>query len=300
MKRIKLLSTLSFSEMIQGFWRAAEWNMSKEERLGFIEACLDLGVTTFDHADIYGNYSCEQLFGEALALKPSLRDRMEIVTKCGIQPKSNKDPDNQVNHYNTGKERIIMQAEQSLKHFGINEIDVLLIHRPDPFMDPGEVAEAFYQLHKEGKVKHFGVSNFLPSSFNMLQSYLSEPLVTNQIEVSPLQLEHFGKGTIDLLLEKRIKPMIWSPLSGGRIFREESSEILRVRKTLQEIAEECEVQSIDIIMYAWLLIHPAGMMPIIGSGKIDRVKKAVEACEVKLNRQQWFRILESAQGHPVP
>lgn len=300
MKREKLLPTLSFSKLIQGFWRLEDWKMSKEERLTFIESCLDLGITTFDHADIYGNYTCEELFGEALALKPSLRSQMEIVTKCGIQPKSSKDPNNKVNHYNTSKERIISQAEHSLQNLGVDSIDVLLIHRPDPFMDPGEVAEAFEQLNRDGKVKHFGVSNFLPSQFNMLQSYLKEPLVTNQIEVSPLQLEHFEKGTIDLMQEKRIKPMIWSPLSGGRIFKEETEEVKRIRTVLNEIAEECGAESIDLIMYAWLMVHPASMMPVVGTGKIERVKKAVEALEINLTRQQWFRILESAQGHPVP
>ncbi len=300
MERAKLLPTLSFSRVIQGFWRLEEWNMTKAERLAFIESCFDLGITTFDHADIYGNYTCERLFGEALAIKPSLRDNMEIVTKCGIQPKSSKDPDNKVNHYNTSKERIIGQAEQSLRNFGIESIDVLLIHRPDPFMDPGEVAEAFEQLNRDGKVKHFGVSNFMPSQYSMLQSYLKDPLVTNQIEVSPLQLEHFQKGTIDLLQEKRIKPMIWSPLSGGRIFNDQSASVQRIRSVLFEIAEECEAKDIDQVMYAWLLAHPANMMPISGSGKIDRVKKAADALEINLTRQQWFRIYESAQGHPVP
>lgn len=300
MKRVQLMPDLSFSNIIQGFWRLAEWKMTKDERLSFIESCLDLGITTFDHADIYGDYTCESLFGEALALKPSLRNEMEIVTKCGIQLKSVKDNETVINHYNTSKTRIIEQAEKSLMNLGVDVIDVLLIHRPDPFMDPEGVAKAFQQLNQEGKVKHFGVSNFLPSQFRMLQSYIDQPLVTNQIEVSPLQLEHFEKGTIDLCLEQRMKPMIWSPLAGGRIFNETTDQADRIRTVLKDIANELDIDKIDTVLYSWLLAHPAGMMPIAGSGKLQRVKKAAESTEITLTRQQWFRILVAAQGHPVP
>ncbi|WP_081321619.1 aldo/keto reductase, partial [Bacillus mycoides] len=266
----------------------------------FIEDCMDLGITTFDHADIYGGYTCEGLFGEALQLKPSLRENMQIITKCGIAPPSPKFPERYVAHYNTSAEHIIKSAEDSLQNLHTDYIDVLLIHRPDPFTDPNEVAEAFSRLKQEGKVRHFGVSNFLPSQFNMLSSYLDFPLITNQIEVSAMQLEHFEKGTIDLCQEKRINPMIWSPLAGGEIFTGQSERAIRVRETLQKVATELGVTSIDTVMYAWLLAHPANMMPIVGSGKLDRVKTAALATKVNLDRQQWFTIFESSNGHPVP
>ncbi|PEA53068.1 oxidoreductase [Bacillus pseudomycoides] len=300
MERIQMAQTLEFSRIIQGFWRLAEWNMTDQELLSFIESCMEIGITTFDHADIYGEYTCEALFGKALQLKPSLRNSMEIVTKCGIAPPSPKFPERYVAHYNTSTEHIIKSAEQSLQNLNTDYIDVLLIHRPDPFMNPAEVAEAFSRLKQEGKVRHFGVSNFLPSQFNMLSSYLDFPLITNQIEVSVMQLEHFEKGTIEQCQEKRISPMIWSPLTGGEIFKGESERTLRLRQILEKIATDFDITEIDSIMYAWLLAHPANMLPIVGSGKLERVKTAVEATKLTLDRQQWFTIFESSNGHPVP
>lgn len=234
MERIQMANNLEFSRIIQGFWRLADWNMSDQELLSFVESCMEMGITTFDHADIYGGYTCESLFGEALQLKPHLRDQMQIITKCGIAPPSPKFPDRYVAHYNTSADHIVQSAEQSLKNLHTDYIDVLLIHRPDPFMDPAEVAKAFSRLKQDGKVRHFGVSNFLPSQLNMLSSYLDFPLITNQIEVSPMQLEHFEKGTIDQCQEKRIAPMIWSPLAGGEIFKGESERAVRLRETLQK------------------------------------------------------------------
>ncbi|PGC32785.1 aldo/keto reductase [Bacillus pseudomycoides] len=300
MERIQMANNLEFSRIIQGFWRLAEWNMPKQELLSFIENCMEMGITTFDHADIYGGYTCESLFGEALQLQPSLRDNMQIVTKCGIAPPSPKFPKRYVAHYNTSTKHIVKSVEQSLQNLHTDYIDLLLIHRPDPFMAPSEAAEAFTRLKQEGKVRHFGVSNFLPSQFNMLSSYLDFPLITNQIEVSAMQLEHFEKGTIDLCQEKRISPMIWSPLAGGEIFTSQNERAVRLRETLQNIANELNVDGIDIVMYAWLLAHPAKMMPIVGSGKLDRVKSAIAATKLTLDRQQWFTIFESSNGHPVP
>ncbi|MGG3521441.1 aldo/keto reductase [Bacillus pseudomycoides] len=300
MERIQMANNLEFSRIIQGFWRLAEWNMPKQELLSFIKNCMAMGITTFDHADIYGGYTCESLFGEALQLQPSLRDNMQIVTKCGIAPLSPKFPKRYVAHYNTSTKHIVKSVEQSLQNLHTDYIDLLLIHRPDPFMDPSEVAEAFTRVKQEGKVRHFGVSNFLPSQFNMLSSYLDFPLITNQIEVSAMQLEHFEKGTIDLCQEKRISPMIWSPLAGGEIFTGQNERAVRLRKTLQKVANELNADGIDIVMYAWLLAHPAKMMPIVGSGKLDHVKSAIAATKLTLDRQQWFTIFESSNGHPVP
>jgi len=300
MKRIRLAENLEFSQIIHGLWRLSEWNMSSEQLISFIEECIELGITTFDHADIYGGYTCEEIFGNALALKPELREKIQIVTKCGIKLKSSKFPDLKMNHYDTSKEHILMSVNNSLKNLQTDYIDLLLIHRPNPFMNPKEVAEAFNQLHKEGKVRHFGVSNFLPSQFNMLQKHLDMPLVTNQIEVSPMQLEHFEKGTVDLLLEKGVAPMIWSPLAGGQIFTSQSEAAVRVRSMLEEIGAEIGANSIDEVMYAWLLVHPANMMPIVGSGKIERVKTAVEASKLSMTSEQWLRIYVAGMGHNLP
>lgn len=200
MERVKLAEDLSFSRIIHGLWRLAVWRLTNRELLALIEQCLEMGINTFDHADIYGDYSCEQLFGEALSLKPDLRQRMRIVTKCGIKPVSNKRPKHRIKHYDTSKEHIINSVEHSLQNFGTDYLDVLLIHRPDPLMDPTEVAEAFHQLRTQGKVLYFGVSNFTPGQLDLLSSYLDFPLVTNQIEVSPMNLENFFNGTVDKCL----------------------------------------------------------------------------------------------------
>ncbi|MTH55507.1 oxidoreductase [Bacillus mangrovi] len=300
MERIQIAEDLSFTRIIHGLWRLADWNMSREERLKLIEQCLDMGITTFDHADIYGGYTSDQLFGEGLALKPSLRSKMEIITKAGIALISENRPENRIKHYNTGKSHIIQSAEQSLKNLQTDYIDVLLIHRPDPFMDPAETAEAFNQLKQEGKVRHFGVSNFKRSQFNMLQSYLDFPLVTNQIELSAYQLENFEDGTLDLCQEKRIPPMAWSPLAGGQIFKQEDEKAKRLIPVLEQTGEQMGAEGIDEVLYAWLLAHPAKIMPIVGSGKAERIQAAVRSLDLKMDRQQWFDILHASMGHEVP
>ena len=300
MERVQLARDLSFSRIIHGYWRLADWKKSKEETLSIIEYCLELGITTFDHADIYGSYTCEALFGEALALKPSLREKMEIVTKCGIVLPSPNRPEHLSHHYNTSKEHIIRSVDQSLKNFQTDYIDVLLIHRPDPFMDPEQTAEAFEELKKAGKVRYFGVSNFKDHQFEMLESYLKESLITNQLELSAYNLENFEDGTLNFCLKKRIPPMAWSPLGGGAIFSSQKEKAVRMRKTLTKIAKEIQAESIDEVMYAWLLNHPAKIMPIVGSGKKERIQKAVRSLNYSLTHDQWFEILHSSMGHEVP
>ena len=299
MEMVKISSDLEFSRVIHGHWRLADWKLSNEELLRLVEECIDLGVTTIDHADIYGNYTCEDLFGQALALKPEIRSKIQLVTKCGIKLISNQRPEHKIKYYDTSKEHIIKSAENSLKSLRTDYIDVLLIHRPDPFMNPEEVAEAFSTLKREGKVLYFGVSNFKPSQFNMLSAYLDFPLVTNQIEISPVYLDHFDIGTIEQCQERRIAPMAWSPLAGGRLFTSTDEQTIRVRGTLEKIREEIGASSIDQVTYAWLFSHPAKVMPIVGSRDLSRIKTAVEALELKLTRQQWFEIWQSSKGREV-
>ncbi|RIW30883.1 aldo/keto reductase family oxidoreductase [Bacillus salacetis] len=300
MERIQLAEDLTFSRLVHGLWRLSDWNQSNEETLNLIEDVLDNGITTFDHADIYGSYTCEALFGDALALKPSLREKMEIVTKCGIVLPSKYRPEHKTHHYNTSKEHIIKSVEHSLSNLKTDYVDVLLIHRPDPFMNPEQTAEAFNQLYKEGKVRHFGVSNFKDHQFSMLQSYMDLPLVTNQIELSPYELENIEDGTLNHALQNRIPPMAWSPLAGGKIFSSEDEKAVHLRHTLEKIREEMNADGIDQIIYAWLLAHPSRIMPIVGSGKIERIRTAVDSLEIKLDHDQWFEILQSSMGHDVP
>jgi predicted oxidoreductase len=279
--------------------RLSEWGFSKKERLNFIEKIIDLGITSFDHADIYGDYRCEELFGEALALKPEIRKDIQLITKCGIKLISKNRPEHKIKHYDTSKEHIISSVENSLENLKTDYLDLLLIHRPDPPMDPDQVAEAFKSLKKQGKVLNFGVSNFKPVEFDMLSSSLDFPLVTNQIEVSVMALENFENGSLDKCLEKGISPMAWSPLAGGSVFNSNQERAARVRKTLVKIKEETNAESIAQLMYAWILKHPANIIPIVGSGKINRIKEAVSSLAVEISREQWFEILQSSRGREV-
>ena len=289
-----------FSELVQGYWRLADWNMTPQERLSFLKQHIELGVTTVDHADIYGNYSCEQLFGEALAIEPSVRDQIEIVTKCDINLCSDLVPERKINHYDTSKQHIVNSVNNSLSRLNIENIDVLLIHRPDVLMDADEVADAFAQLKQQGKVNHFGVSNFTPSQFELLQSRLDAPLVTNQVEINPLNFEVAHDGTLDQLQMKRVKPMAWSCLGGGAIFSGQSEQQVRVRNELEAIREEVGAESIDQVIYAWVRRLPSNPLPIIGSGKIERVQTAVDALNITLTREQWYRVWVASKGHGVP
>ena len=300
MKTVKLRDDLEFSRIVQGYWRLMDWNISDDELVKLIEEAYDLGITTVDHADIYGNFCCEEKFGNALKLKKGLREKLQIVTKCGIKFPSENRPENKSHCYDTSKEHIIKSAERSLKNINTDYLDVLLIHRVDALLNPEEVAEAFTKLKREGKVRYFGVSNFLPAQFNMLNSYLEDSLVTNQVEISPLCLDSFENGTLDLMLEKRVKPMAWSPLAGGRLFKANDEKSLRVQKVLNKIKDEVSAKGIDEVVYAWLLMHPSNIIPIVGSGKIDRIKAAIRATKINLSRDQWFEIYVASRGVDIP
>jgi len=285
-----------FSRFVMGYWRLMDWNMSSLQLASFIDEHLELGVTTVDHADIYGGYQCEAAFGEALRQAPALRQRMEIVTKCGIATTAR--PEHTLGHYITDSRHIINSAEQSLTHLATDYIDLLLIHRPDPLMEADEVAEAFLNLHQSGKVRHFGVSNFTPAQFALLQSRLPFTLATNQVEISPVHQPLLLDGTLDQLQQLRIRPMAWSCLGGGQLFNDEQFQPLR--NELETIALELNARTIEQVVYAWILRLPSKPLPIIGSGKIERVRSALAAEELQMTRQHWFRIRKAALGYDVP
>ncbi|KJY85031.1 oxidoreductase [Vibrio galatheae] len=285
-----------FSPMIQGYWRMAEWGMNTQQQLSFLKQHLELGITTVDHAPVYGpDSACERMFGEVLALDSSLRDQIEIVSKCGIYRGEHP----QVNHYNSSKAAIIDSVEQSLSRLKTDHLDVLLLHRPDLLMDADEAAEAFAQLKASGKVKHFGVSNFTPSQFDLLQSRVEQPLITNQVEINPVNLQVTEDGTLDQLHQQRVQPMAWSCLAGGRIFSDDSEQMCRLRHTLAEVANEVGANSIDQVIFAWVMKIPAKPVPIIGSGNIERVKTAVGALDITLTQEQWYRVWVASKGHGV-
>ncbi len=285
-----------FSPLIQGYWRMAEWGMTTQEQHAFVKQHVELGITTVDHAPVYGpDSACERLFGEVLALDSQLREQIQIVSKCGIY----RGYGNQVNHYDSGKAAIVKSVDESLTRLNTDHLDVLLLHRPDLLMDADEAAEAFAELKAAGKVKHFGVSNFTPAQFALLQSRLDTPLITNQVEINPVNLHVTEDGTLEQLQQARVRPMAWSCLAQGELFNGQSEQLTRLRATLDEVAQEVGASSIDQVVYAWVMRLPSRPVPIVGSGKIERVKTAVAAMDLTLTKEQWYRIWTASKGHGV-
>ncbi len=276
-----------FSRIIAGAWRWDTVSQPVVEKL--IRTALDEGVTTFDHADIYGDHSNEEIFGRVIKNDSSLRDKMQLISKCGIKFKSEKRPATWIKHYDTSKEHIIGSVENSLKMLGTDRLDLLLIHRPDPLLNPTEVAEAFAQLKDQGKVLHFGVSNFTPGQYRMLQHYLDFPLVTNQIEISLSRVEPFFNGDLDVLMEHEASAMAWSPLGGGKLMvgdRELFSKASKFNASYSQLS------------IAWLLKH-ASIFPVIGTTQPERISESVKSLSIDLSRQDWFEMLQWVTGKEV-
>jgi predicted oxidoreductase len=254
--------------MVHGLWRLAEWNKSTRGIVALLHDCLEQGITTFDHADIYGDYTCEGRFGSALAASGINRSAIQLITKCGIKLVSANRPNHKIHGYDTSCSHIIASVENSLRCLHTDYVDLLLIHRPDPLADPREINDVFVRLRQSGKVHSFGVSNFLPSQFELLASKLDVPLVTNQIEYSVMNLDAHADGSIDLCQKLEICPMAWSPLGGGRLFHDDSDQARRLRETLTRIGRDLGRVSMEQVALAWILKHPAKFVPVLGTGKV--------------------------------
>jgi predicted oxidoreductase len=278
-----------FSRIITGAWR---WNLDVSHVEQLIRQSLEVGMTTFDHADIYGDHSNEEIFGNVIRKDPSLRQRMEIVTKCGIKFPSKKMPSSWVKHYDTSSQHITWSVDNSLKMLNTDHIDLLLIHRPDPLLNPIEVAEAFSSLKQSGKVLHFGVSNFTPTQFEMLQAYVALPLVTNQLEISITHNQPLFDGSLDVLMKHHISPMGWSPLGGGKLMEVDKAGLFK--KASHYNASDAQLS------LAWLLKHPSSIFPVIGTTKPDRIVESSKAIDINLGLQDWFEMLKIAQEREVP
>lgn len=292
------IASISFSPLIIGTMRLGEWgvNLPTNELEKFIDQCIDLGLRDFDHADIYGGYTEEANFGRVIKRRPDLKSKIQITTKCGIQLITPNRPHHKVKSYNTTKKHIIASAENSLKDLGVDCLDLLLIHRPDYLMNALEIAESFQQLKKEGKVKHFGVSNFTPSQFELLNSVT--PLVNNQVEVSLLHRNAFEDGTLDQCQRLGITPTAWSPFGGGSIFSEKNPTIERIIKTAKPLCDKYNI-TLDQLLLSWLLKHPAGIIPVLGTTKISRIEKAKSALEVEISYEDWYKLWEASAGKEV-
>lgn len=289
-----------FSPLALGFWRLASWNYSSGQLLDLISHCLDLGITTFDHADIYGDYTCELIFGDAIKSRSSLRDKMTLVSKCGIKLVSERRPQHTMKSYQTSKEHILLSVENSLRALHTDYLDVLLIHRPTPLMNADVIAEAFNILKQQGKVRHFGVSNFMPWQFDLLQSRLDFSLITNQIEISVMCTDPFLNGVLDHCQQHRYQPMAWSPLAGGRLFDHSNPYSRQLCEVLGQIGYALGGYAVDQVAIAWLKAHPARIVPVLGTGKIEKIGSLVQACNISLSTEQWLSIFIAATGKDLP
>lgn len=287
----------TLSPIVAGCWRLPEWGWTPQQTLVWIEQCAGLGVTSFDHADIYGDYAAEARFGEALALAPALRERLQIVTKCGIKLVSPQRPAHRLKSYDSSRAHIVASVEASLRALRTDRIDLLLIHRPDPLMDAAEVAQAVDDLQRAGKLLHLGVSNFTPAQFELLDAAV--PLATNQVECHPLQLAPLVDGTLDQAQRLQRRPMIWSPLAGGRLLGGDESEAAqRVRWVLGSVAARLGTTPATLA-YAWLLRLPSRPLPVVGTRRPDGLREALAAQDLALAREDWFEIWQAGAGHPV-
>jgi len=289
---------INFSSPIAGCMRWGKWGagFTTTEYLMIIEECLHNGITSFDHANIYGDYTTEAEFGAALKQVPSLREQIQLITKCGIQITSVNRPLHQIKSYNTTKEYIIASTEQSLKNFQTDHLDVLLIHRPDPLFNPEEVAEAITTLQEQGKILHFGVSNFLPHQVDLLQKFI--PAQYNQLEVSILHLQPFVNGQLDHCLQHNIVPMAWAPLGGGLLNDDTHPRYRSIAATASELAAKY-LTGVNQILIAFLLAHPSKIVPVVGTTKIERLLQAKEASNVNLEREDWFKLYIASLGEDV-
>ena len=288
-----MYNTPWMSDIVVGTMRWGVWdaNYSTLDYQKMIEISLELGFTTFDHADIYGDYTTESDFGEVLKVQPSLREQLEIVTKCGILRVCEQKPHHYTKAYDSSKEHILRSTEDSLSNLKTDYIDVLLIHRPDFLMNPDEVGEAFELLHHSGKVRSFGVSNFTSKQVELLSSAV--PIGVHQFEISVNALQAFTDGTLDECLNKGLVPMAWSPLGGGASFKASLNEELN--KWANHFSTTPQV-----IALAWLMQHPAGIVPVLGTTKGENLKKAKDALSISLDRQQWYSIYQASTGSKIP
>ena len=294
------MNNLSLPELIIGTMRLGAWGskMSSNELEIFINGCIDLGLNAFDHADIYGDYTTESDFGKVLKNNSSLRANVKLITKCGINKVCDIRPEYKVPSYDCSAGHIKASVEASLKNFNTDYIDLLLLHRPDYLMQPDEVAECFTKLKKDGKVCYFGVSNFSTSQFDLLNK--SFQLTTNQIEVSLFHLDALDNGSLDQCMVHGIRPMAWSPLGGGSLF---GTTLTEANKRILKVADGlCDVYSctIDQLLFAWLLSHPSGILPVTGTSKLDRIVAAQKALSIKLAREDWYLLLQAAKGNQIP
>jgi predicted oxidoreductase len=297
MQKIEIAPGLALSRLVYGMWRLGDDAKTSAAHVqAKVEACLAQGITTLDQADIYGGYTAEALLGAAFRAAPGLRDKVELVTKCDIVAPVGRHAAARVKYYDTSAAHITASVEASLREMATDRIDLLLIHRPDPLMDACETGACLDALVASGKVRAVGVSNFRPWDVTLLQSAMKTRLATNQIEISLACHAPFTNGDIAFHQERGIAPMAWSPLAGGALL---SGAETPLRDALHRIGAE---QGLDwsAVAIAWLLRHPARIIPVLGTNSLARIAQISDALKVEMDRQTWFELYTHALGHEVP
>ncbi len=288
------------SRMVYGTWRMLSDQPTPQEINRRLQACLDLGITTVDTAEIYGLYEVERAVGEALALSPGLRDKLENVTKAGIYVPCKYHPDRHTAHYDASGPRMVKSLEKSLRFLGVDRVDLLLVHRPDWLTRAEDTAGGLNQLLREGKIRAAGVSNYSAAQFDLLNGHMERPLATNQVEFHLLHMDPIYDGTLTQCEKTGAVPMAWSPLASGRLFDPLNEAAQRIAKTVEKMATRYAAASLEQLAYAWILAHPSRPLPIIGSNRIERIRSAAAAVDIVLQREDWYALWQAAQGRKVP
>lgn len=289
-----------FSRMIYGTWRLLSTKPTAQEINARLNACLDLGITTIDTAEIYGLYEVEKLLGAALALSPGLRDKLELVTKAGIYVPCAYHPDRRTAHYNATGARLVKSLEKSLRWLGTDHVELFLVHRPDWLARADDTAAGLNQLLREGKIRAAGVSNYSASQFDLLNSRMEQPLATNQLEFHLLRMDPIYDGTFHQCEKLGIAPMAWSPLAGGKIFDPQNEAAQRLAVAAEKISPRANGATLEQLAYAWVLAHPSRPLAILGTNKIERIRSAAQADAITLEREDWYALWEAAQGRKIP
>lgn len=289
--------SIQLSPIIAGVMNWGVWdkNLNTNEFTHLINLFIENGITTFDHADIYGGYTTEASFGKALSESKIDRKKIQLITKCGIQYVSENRPNNSIKHYEYSKDYIIWSVENSLKNLQTDYLDVFLLHRPSPLMQADEIAEAVSKLKADGKILSFGVSNFTSSQTELLRQ--KTEISFNQVQFSATHHEAMLDGSFDYMQIHNIKPMAWNPL--GIVFRENTDQTFRLRQLLAKLVEKYHIGS-DIILLAWIMQHPAGISPVAGTVNSGRIQQLMKAKSLVLDKQDWFAIWTESMGNRVP
>ena len=281
------------SPAIYGFYRWNEQDISLSKMEGIIDLCLELGINTFDHADIYGGYQCEEVFGEIIKNKRIKREDIVLFTKCGLVVPHPSQPDVKVKYYDTSKDHILKSLENSLRKLRTDYIDIFLLNQLDPLSNLEETAITLQKLRDSGKVKNIGVVNFSVFQHQLLSSYLRIPIVTNHIELNLLNTSAFDNGQIDYLKQKYMRPLATAPLAEGQIANSIEKRPLLIRRKLEELSPKYNA-NIESIAVAWIV--KLGALPLIGTTNEQRIRNIAAAFTIDLDKQDWYELYEASRG----